>query len=277
MRTMKSAAKFALAVAWTSAALLGYSSTPALAAFTPTSNNITFVGAGPRWFAPSTITGRGILDRHIKQIFLINASGEVPRPNRSPRLDRTKINSNFQTVVNGTFFGTRARKAVPLGSVIRNWRFESEGVPISRNRGAVVVFNRTTIAVARANAVTMSEIQFEFGPHVSDFMAGGVLLIEDGRKLYRNDIETIQGVPSGVCRPAQHTLIGIRQGRAYAIFNPNSDSKTFLSCAQYRDLLWNHGFRALVKFDGGSGFFYKDSAGHAGRGSWNPTGFLIYE
>jgi len=165
------------------------------------------------------------------------------------------------------------------GMIIRNDTVEAIET-CGPNTGAVVI-RGGQIIVARSGASNLTQAHARFGRGIDGFMGCGVLLIEDGRQSDSRYLKNQQGFSFGLdnsaCRRSRHTLIGIRKGVAYAIFNPGTDARKWLSCRQYRDLFYAAGFGALVKFDGSSGFFYKDSATSEGPGRDNPTGFLIQE
>jgi hypothetical protein len=166
-----------------------------------------------------------------------------------------------------------------MGMIIRNDIVEANEI-CGLNAGAIVI-RSGQITVARSGARNLNQVHTRFGSGIDGFMSCGVLLIEEGRKLTSRDLMGRQGfsfgLDDGACRGSRHTLIGIRKGEAYVIFNPEIDRRKWLSCRQYLDLFHANGFGALVKFDGSSGFFYKDSAASEGYGTANPTGFLIQE
>jgi hypothetical protein len=70
-------------------------------------------------------------------------------------------------------------------------------------------------------------------------------------------------------RRTDHTLIGIRDGQAYVVGANNK------SGAQVQDDLVAAGFDAVVKFDGGSGSYFRDGNGTHYDG-FNPVGFGVH-
>ncbi len=244
-----------------------------------TSQNST-TGSPPNWNVPSTINNKGILVRPIRSMYLLNSSpGAHPNNGRSPTLDRVSVRANKSTVINGTFsyWPQYQGRAMPFskGMIIRNDLVEANETCDSKS-GAVVI-KGGQIIVARSGAINLKQVFARFGRGISGFMGCGVLLIENGRT--REPLSQGFGfdINNGACRANRHALIGIRRGVAYAIFNPGTNVRNWLSCKHYRNILHSNGFSALIKFDGSSGFFYKDSATSEGPGRRNPTGFLIQE
>lgn len=241
-------------------------------------------GVAPTWRIPAPVYNKGVLLRAIRSMSVLNASpGAHPTNGRSRTLDQVRGRGNNWTVVNGGFsyWPIYQGRAAPFskGMVIRNDIVEAVET-CSHNAGAVVIRGNTVI-VARSGANNLSQAHARFGRSIQGFIGCGVLLIQNGQPLDSRDLINQQGfsfdLDSNACRRAQHTLIGIRKGVAYVIFNPGTDTRKWLSCRQYRDLLKANGFGALVKLDGSSGFFYKDSASSAGKGYGNPTGLFIHE
>lgn len=181
-----------------------------------------------------------------------------------------------KAVVSGTFYDQTSGQ--PVGAVMRDGRLDTPGVEKAKERGGVAILQDGTIVVGRMAGNTTASIQKEFGSPenpVRDFMGGGALLIENSKVVSSEDLRTRQrfdqgsgGIRAQQMRQTDHVLVGIRQGRCFVIVAKNKTGKTI------QDDLSKAGFTSLVKFDGGSGAYARDSKGVRTRGK-NPTGFAV--
>jgi hypothetical protein len=116
-------------------------------------------------------------------------------------------------------------------------------------------------------ACAPEEIRKAF-PNMRDFMGGGALLIEDRhavgtddlltRQQFRNPSRTgdkpagaNQGLHAAQMNSALHTLVGVRNGKAYLLI-----TKTPKTGSRIQRDLCEQGFDNVVMFDGGRAFVY---------------------
>lgn len=165
-------------------------------------------------------------------------------------------------VVNGTFSDyypgdPKELKDVPVGTIIRNSKLDTEGYPKARNRGAVAVLPDGSVRVLQARGSSEKEIRALFGGVMPRyFMGGGVLFINNGAAVSNDNLvkeqlfdQGNQGYKAPQMYAAQHTYVGIgAKGQTHVLFG--KDKETLLD-AQKRLLAL--GFINAVKFDGSSG------------------------
>jgi hypothetical protein len=193
------------------------------------------------------------------------------------RRDPGRFARNYEALTNGTFFGSPAKGAPvePVGPIVigGQQRLRKDGKPIGftpAGRGGIAVFkgkDGDVVRVVRQPGRTLPEIRNAF-PGVDEFMGGGALLIEDGRAVGTEDLlerqrftnpsrtgdpprGTNQGLHAGQMNSAFHTLVGVRNGKAFLLIprSPKTGSRI------QRDLC-EQGFQDVVMFDGGHGFAY---------------------
>ena len=151
---------------------------------------------------------------------------------------------------------------VPMGAVMRNGGLDTAGARAAAARGAMATLRDGTIVIGRASGSTLEAIQDQFGQPknpVVQFMGGGGLLIEEGRRVSQQDLllsQRFHGKPGGFqasqMQVGQHAILGIRKGQCFAIaaFNKNARS--------IQDDLFQSGFGSVVKFSRGGSFFLND-------------------
>jgi hypothetical protein len=156
---------------------------------------------------------------------------------------------------------------------------DGKGKITTDRRGGVAVYDNGSVAVGRQNGRTLEQITQAFGK-VYYFMGGGALLIEKGQAVSSTDLFEQQGfadqrgtsgkpkepprvvydkggrpmigLNAGQFSVAQHTLVGMKDGKAFVIISPKrngSQLQADLVKAQFQD---------VVKLDGGYGFYFTD-------------------
>ncbi|GIW70853.1 MAG: hypothetical protein KatS3mg102_0395 [Planctomycetota bacterium] len=160
-------------------------------------------------------------------------------------------------VVSGTFHDGRG----PVGPVISGGRWLTSGV-WPHGRGGVAVLANGEIRIGYYPDAREASVRAAFeqpGVPLQEFMGGGALILEGGKAVSSEDLETRQRFRGGASAPqfeatARHTLIGIHSdGRAYLIVETNS-----LRLADLQADLLRAGFTDVVMFDGGNAFGYED-------------------
>ncbi len=208
----------------------------------------------------------------IKAARVLNASptqqaqGNTPSPvpGSPASLDKSKSGlPEVDLVVNGTFNLTRStgERDASAGTIVRNGKLDTTGVAKTHGRGAVAVLDNGKLVVLRQNgSASLADLQAQavkqFGSKVKDFMGGGALVIENGRKVSSDDLLALQkfdqgsgGIDAQQMRQSDHTVIAQdKNGNAYVLVAENK------SGAQIQDELMRAGFANAVKFDGSSGF-----------------------
>jgi len=211
---------------------------------------------------PDALFGSGYRGYAIDRLFVLNAVGARDRP-----LTEQPVASGcnaYDVITNGTFFRENPRQ--PISPLIRaGHRDAHDPHDFALRRGAVAVRADGTIVVGRADGLSEAEIATGFGDDLQEFMGGGILLIEEGRKVPLRDIVFTQhvqnrppahagepweqlvdaGVWPDQCRATSHALVAIRKGQAYLL------SAGRASCSAIQDALTAEGFGAAVMFDGG--------------------------
>lgn len=225
-----------------------------------------------------------LISEHSQSRFGVDAS--LRATSNIPRNE-----GGFDMVVSGTFFDRKTAQRnsrAPLGTIIRygeldripNVNADPKDVKSDR-RGGVAVLKDGTIVVARAHGRTLSDVNQRFGElpknPVVDFMGGGALLVEDGRKVdFNSDLKSIQKFEGSLSSSdqfyrTQHIVIGIRGGQAFVFVVKNATGK------EIRDDLHAMNFSSVVKFDGGSGCYVSQNPGGMDKVCYydNPTGLGI--
>ena len=110
-------------------------------------------------------------------------------------LHRQRIGpKDFNAVVSGTFRQLHPNECVlyPAGPVMRKGTLDTEGPASSRGRGAIAVLKDGTIVAGRCIGNSKKDIQERFAEPsnpVREFMGGGALLVEDGKRIRDVDLE----------------------------------------------------------------------------------------
>lgn len=195
----------------------------------------------------------------------------------------------YDAVTNATF--TTGDYVTSAGAVMRDGKLDTPGVAKAANRGGVAVLDDGSIEVGRASGNSAQAIEKSFGTqdhHVKDFVGGGALLVENGNPVSNDDLwhkqnffanddperASTAGFNAQQMHKTFHTVVGICDGQAYVIVTGWRTGKEI-----QKDLL-GVGFDTVVKFDGGSGCYDRDTRdpnrpqkGKAGRDS---IGFGIH-
>jgi hypothetical protein len=231
----------------------------------------------------------------IDSINVINADGRLKQRDK-PLAEQKIIPGTCDVVANGSFTTrmTGKKGVFAIVSVMRDTRLDNAGIPKTWGRGAVAVLKDGSVVIgrqrkigsgippARVGGEIRRAIEEEFGEAnnpVFDFMGGGALLIENGKRLSREelseDLFTNQGFDNGgrglaaeQFRKSDHTLVAIREGQAFLIIARSKDGKTL-----WEDLK-QAGFTSVVMFDGGGGFYWNDGK-NSGPNGENVLGFCI--
>lgn len=182
----------------------------------------------------------------------------------------------YDLVASGTFTTDYVQSA---GPIMRDGKLDTPGHEKAERRGGVAVLADGTIVVGRGDGRNTQDIQKTFGRDdaaVKDFMGGGALLIENGKVVSDQDLRTTQrfdqgggGIRAQQMRRTHHVLVGIRDGQAFVILANDKDGATM-----QKDLVGS-GFDSVVKFDGGSGGYWRDGAGGADYAGTNTTGLGV--
>jgi hypothetical protein len=228
----------------------------------------------------------------IKSVKVINADEGVKNPD--PPLSAYQPGTGgCDVIANGSFTTKvpgRGDRLFPAVTVMRKGILENNGLPKTRGRGGMAVLRDGTITIDRQQGVeqgvpqnqigkglvsSIDEVFGERGNPVRDFMGGGALLIENGREVSSDDLYRRQGFDNGGAglaaeqfKKSDHTLIGILAGQAFLIIARDVNG------AKLQHDLLSAGFSSAVMFDGGGGFYWRDTAGHAVAGR-NVLGFCI--
>jgi hypothetical protein len=210
----------------------------------------------------------------VASLDVLNSDPQVK--NHDASLRQQKIgHGGYDAVTSGTFYSD----GHPVGAVMRDKTMDTSGVEKAKNRGSMAVLEDGSVVVKRMDGNRKEDIQKTFGTQeskVKDFLGGGALLIEDGNKVASEDLaqkqrfdQGGQGIRSAQMRDTDHILVGIRDGQCFVII---AKSKTG---AQIQTDLLKSGFDSVIKYDGGSGGYAKDSHG-VRTGGTNPTGLGIH-
>ena len=210
------------------------------------------------------VTARGYWVYPVSSLTVLDSAPGT----RDPDLPSSQLNlgaAGFDCLINGGFtFDTPGHyHAHPAGAVMRRGVLDHAGVDRAASRGGVAVLMDGTIVVGRAQGQTARAIQDRFGQPgnpVRDFMGGGALLIEDGTAVSSDDLAQRQrflqggrGLAASQMHRTEHAVVGIRDGQAFVLIARNKAGRTIQS-----ELL-AAGFTTVVKFDGGSGAFFRSA------------------
>ncbi|MCK6549616.1 phosphodiester glycosidase family protein, partial [Myxococcota bacterium] len=222
---------------------------------------------------------RGFVVRPVQTLTVLSTL--APKDADAP-LARQKVGpGGFDAVVNGGFYFDSKGVTYAAGPVVRAGVLEATGVPKSAHRGAIAIRDDGTILIGRQRGATLAALEARFGP-LRALMGGGALLIEDGVKVSSADLaraaseggqqfdQGAGGLNAQQMRRTFHTVLAIRDGQLYVV---GAVDKTG---AEIRDQLFAAGFDSAVKFDGGSGGYFREAGAtrSAGRA---PLGFgIIY-
>ncbi len=218
------------------------------------------------------LEARGYILYPVNSLDVLNAKA---KENPDAPLSRQKVGSGgYRAVTSGTFYAGQE----PVGAIMRDGKLDTPGVDKAKNRGGIAVLQDGSIVVGRMHGNTPKEIQDAFGEKdnpVWDFMGGGALLIEDGRKVTSEDLKNRQrfdqgggGLDAQQMRKTDHIVAGVREGRFFVIVAKNKTGR------EIQNDLAGAGFSVVVKLDGGSGAYARDSRG-VRTGGQNPTGLGI--
>ncbi len=208
----------------------------------------------------------------VKAARVLNASptqqakGNTPSPvpGSAASLDKSKVGlSKVDLVVNGTFnvAGKSGIRDASAGTIMRNGLVDATGIEKTRGRGAVAVLDNGKLVVLRQGGLsTAADIQAQvtkqFGMKAKDFMGGGALLVENGKKVSSEDLLTKQkfdqgegGINAQQMRRSDHTVVAQDKSGATQVLV--AKDKT---AAEIQEELHRAGFTNVVKFDGSSGF-----------------------
>ena len=223
------------------------------------------------------LEAQGFVVRPVRALALLNtlASNGADAP-----LSRQRLGAGgFDAVVNGGFYFDWKGKTYAAGPVVRRGVLEATGVPKSAHRGALAIRTDGAIVIGRQRGATLPALEARFGP-LRALMGGGALLIEDGVKVASADLarpasaggqqfdQGAGGLSAQQMRRTFHTVFAIRDGQLYLI------GATDKTGAQIRDQLFAAGFDAAVKFDGGSGGYFRE-AGVTRSAGRAPLGFGV--
>jgi hypothetical protein len=147
------------------------------------------------------------------------------------------------------------------------------------------VRNTGTVVIGRQQGRAFGDIQKAFGGQVKEFMGGGALIIEGGSKVSSDDLFHRQafvrldahkhvvpgekGLDAEQFRWTVHTLVGIHGGQSCLLISPPKDGR------QLQQDLLGAGFRDVVMFDGGKGFYFTDGQTSQGASANNSLGLCV--
>lgn len=205
------------------------------------------------------------------------------------------LSEDYDIVTNGTFFGPKNIYGTLMtnNGVIR----ESES-PLTKVRGCLIIYKSGLVLIDYTNSNDAKKISSSFkisgnenGPYieelmiddnVSAFIAGGVLLIKDSKLISGDEIyskqqfqQTVDGSMNGMkigqLRKAKHVIWGIWNSVPFLIVTKKqkdgSEIQTELNKLDFSD---------VVKFDGGSEFFYDSKENGSNLdGKNSPSGFAV--
>ena len=210
----------------------------------------------------AVLEGQGYTVFPIADISIVNANPYARHPD--PPLRWLADSGRFDAVVSGadTRLVSGRYPRPPNGPVYRNGDLDTEGNGRSQQRGAVAVLADKSIVMGRAEGASAQELRLRFGRPGNPLHAalgGGALLIEHSRIVDHLDLLFVQlfddgrgGLQALTMQRGVHTMMGIREGRAYAAW---CNGRTGLEIG--RDFR-SAGFSTLVKFAHGSSVFYDD-------------------
>lgn len=204
---------------------------------------------------------------------LYSAAKDLPD---KPLAQQPVGNGGYDVVSSGTFTVDYVHSA---GPVMRDGKLDTQGHEKSASRGGVAMLEDGSIVVGRGKGRDAASVQSQFAKKdskVKDFMGGGALLIENGRKVDSADLREQQrfdqgkgGLDAQQMRSTHHVLVGIRDGQAFHILAKARTGR------QIQDDLAASGFDSVVKFDGGSGGYFREGPGAASHAGQNTTGLGV--
>lgn len=193
----------------------------------------------------------------------------------------SSVKRRYDVVVNGTFFSGK-----PLGTIIVGGKLvKATTEPKSKNRGALAHLKDGSFAVAltadNSEAGVRQPFEDRNNPEktVVNLMAGGALIIKDGKPISGEDIVRVQKFdqPSAALRDLEkkkgknkdeikattawdsaqladpvHTSFAMHKGDLYVIVTKGKTSKDGKTGKQIQADLMELGFDSAIIFDGGS-------------------------
>ena len=228
----------------------------------------------------AALRGFGYIAEAIDKLDILFCKNGISGRKPDKMLDKIPIDDKYDVVVNGTFFDGQKG---PLGAIIIDGRFEH--VPVHEKigkRGAMAVMTDGSYRFAQTEDVTKEGVIANFqtpgkpNDKVKSLMAGGVLIIRNGKDIEGDDIFRAQQFDqpradlqaSGVkitsawqsdqLRPAEHTLFAMRQGQLYLIVTTRPEKQAGkkqrdeTGGQQIQTNLVKLGFDNAIIFDGGS-------------------------
>ena len=235
------------------------------------------------------------LDVKISQYASGSQSAFPDDPLRKQPLDRRK--GGYDLVVSGTFYANPEsdwRVMAPLGTIIRGSVLQripnlASATDPSDNRGGVAVLKDGTIVVARAKGRQEAEVKAQFGQPgngVVQFMGGGALIIENGKRVESDRLKDDQkfsgGIGAAQFRDTSHVVIATYKNRAFVLIALDmTGGKMQADLLDFQIGSERVGFDAAVMFDGGGGCYARSADGNNDAlteycSGWNPTGFGVY-
>lgn len=224
----------------------------------------------------SGLRAQGFWIEPVASIEVLNASAAVAP---DPALARA---SGFDVVTSGTFYFSSGGALYPAGAVMRDGTLETSPPAKTAHRGGLAIRADGSILIGQQQGNGAADIQrvFGHGSPVVDFMGGGALLIDAGRKVPVSELgadaatggqqfdQGGRGFAAGQMRRTNHVVLAIRDGQLYVIGARDMSGEAIQS------RLLAAGFTAALKYDGGSGSYLRHEGG-ALFSNTNPTGFGI--
>ncbi|MEC8193943.1 MAG: hypothetical protein VX127_14490 [Myxococcota bacterium] len=210
----------------------------------------------------SALEGQGYSVFPIDELTVVNANPFARHPD--PPLRWLADSGQFDAVLSGadTRLVSGRYPRPPNGPVYRNGAIDTEGNGRSAQRGTVAVLTDRSIVMGRAHGASARELNDRFGRSgagLHSALGGGALLLEHGRFVDHLDLMMVQlfddgrgGLQALTMQRGVHTIMGIRQGRAYAAWCNGR------SAIEIRRDFRAAGFSTLIKFAHGSSVFYDD-------------------
>lgn len=221
------------------------------------------------------LTQKGYKAFLIGELKIINAQGKGIKVVSSDYLGK-----NYDIVTSGTFFYNRA----PLGTVITKEPKPLETKePKAIKRGGVAVLESGIINFGQCNGNSVEAIKDLFCDNpvigditfpeisekdeVSEFLGGGSLLVDNGRKMSFQELFTVQGfdqikdpkkkankdgIEADQFRKTYHIVIAKKDELSYLIYPAY---KLYKKGYQIQEDLCELGFNKVIKFDGGKGLY----------------------
>ena len=214
----------------------------------------------------------------------------IPKTADDALADQPVGRGGYDVVANGGFTAGGIHPVVP---VMRHGVLDYDGDGVTRLRGGVAVLDDGRIVVARQTGGAEADIQSAFGTadhKVVDFMGGGALIIESGEAVDSDDLGGRQkfggrprqgdpGFGAEQFHSARHTLVGIKGGQAFLILSPNRRCVPLPNDSTVPNVqsdLLAAGYSAVVKFDGGAGFYFRSADGRRDVRGLDSLGLCIH-